>query len=76
MLIPFSGLNNVPLCYEFVERHNGGQNFIVMMLLGKNLANLKYFKESKVFLQRAQYVASHLTTEPKEDLVRTIASDI
>jgi hypothetical protein len=41
MLIPFSGLNHVPLCYEFVERHNGGQNFIVMMLLGKNLAKKK-----------------------------------
>lgn len=49
---------------------------ICLHLLGKNLANLKYFKESKVFLQRAQYVASHLTTQPKEDLVRTIASDI
>lgn len=37
----FAGLNHVPLCYEFVERHNGGQNFIVMMLLGKNLAKKK-----------------------------------
>ena len=34
-------MNHVPLCYEFVERHNGGQNFIVMMLLGKNLAKKK-----------------------------------
>ena len=49
---------------------------ICLHLLGKNLANLKYFNESKVFFQRAQYVASHLTSQPKEDLVRTIASDI
>jgi hypothetical protein len=34
------------------------------------------FNESKVFFQRAQYVASHLTSQPKEDLVRTIANDI
>jgi len=27
--------------YEFVEMAHGGQNFIVMKLLGKNLANRK-----------------------------------
>ena len=35
------GLKNIPKVYEFVERKNGGQNFIVMKLLGKNLAVLK-----------------------------------
>lgn len=29
---------------------------ISLHLLGKNLANLKYFKEAKVFLGKAQYV--------------------
>ena len=27
--------------HEFIEKPNGGQNFIVMKLLGKNLANQK-----------------------------------
>ena len=49
---------------------------ICLHLLGKNLANLKYFKESKVFLQRAQYVALNLTTSPKPDLLTAINSDI
>jgi len=49
---------------------------ICLHLLGKNLANLKYFKESKVFLQRAQYVALNLTTTPKPDLVTAINNDI
>jgi len=35
-----AGLPRVCKLYEFVERPNS-QNFIVMQLLGKNLANLK-----------------------------------
>jgi hypothetical protein len=31
----------VPIVYEFVERTTHAQNFIVMQLLGKNLANKK-----------------------------------
>lgn len=49
---------------------------ICMHLLGKNLANLKYFKEARVFLQRAQYVALNMMGQPKEDLVGAIMSDI
>ena len=49
---------------------------ICLHLLGKNLANLKYFKESRVFLQRAHYVASHLTVTPKNELVSAINNDL
>jgi|LauGreDrversion4_2_1035121.scaffolds.fasta_scaffold28856_3 hypothetical protein len=49
---------------------------ICLHLLGKNLANLKYFKEAKVFLNRAQYVALNLTTTAKPDLVTAINNDI
>lgn len=35
------GLNHTPPVYDFIEKANGGQNFIVMKLLGKNLANQK-----------------------------------
>lgn len=49
---------------------------ICLHVLGKNLANLKYYPESKVFLHRAQYVSTHLTTVPKPDLVQAINVDI
>lgn len=35
------GLKHTPVVYEFVERTGVGQNFIVMKLLGKNLATKK-----------------------------------
>lgn len=35
------GLEHTPGVFEFVERHGAGQNFIVMQLLGKNLATQK-----------------------------------
>ncbi|TNV83274.1 hypothetical protein FGO68_gene1889 [Halteria grandinella] len=41
VLKQIQGLNHTPPVYEFVERGGAGQNFIVMKLLGKNLANQK-----------------------------------
>ena len=35
------GLNHIPPVNEFIERNHGQPNFIVMKLLGKNLANRK-----------------------------------
>ena len=41
---------------------------ISLHLLGKNLANLKYFKEAKVYLSKANYVATHMLIKPKPEL--------
>ena len=49
---------------------------ITLHLLGNNLANLKYSKEAKIFLQRAQYVATHLTQNPRQELAQAITTDI
>lgn len=49
---------------------------ISLHLLGNNLANLKYAKEAKVLLQRAQYVANHLTSTPRQELTLAITNDI
>ncbi|CDW88961.1 UNKNOWN [Stylonychia lemnae] len=52
-LIQLIGLNHTPAVYEFQERKNGGQNFIVMRLLGKNLANQKKLLGRKMTIELA-----------------------
>jgi hypothetical protein len=41
---------------------------ISLHLLGKNLSQLKYVKEAKVFLTKANYVAMNMIISPKPDL--------
>ena len=47
------GLIHIPYVYDFVDRGKGGQNFIVMQLLGKSLATHKKFLERKLTLDEA-----------------------
>jgi hypothetical protein len=41
---------------------------IALHLIGKNLSNLKYAKEAKVFLSKAHYVSLNMLLNPKPDL--------
>ncbi len=49
---------------------------IALHLLGKNLANLKYIKEARVFLSKAWYVSINMLTLPKPDLQMAISNDL
>ncbi|CDW88809.1 UNKNOWN [Stylonychia lemnae] len=49
---------------------------ISLHLLGNNLANLKYIKEAKVFLTKAQYVTNNMLNKPKPDLQLAITNDL
>jgi len=49
---------------------------IALHLLGKNLANLKFMKEAKVFLNRANYVSLSLMLKQKPDLQLAITNDL
>eukprot|EP00347_Sterkiella_histriomuscorum_P020241 403338552 len=53
VLKQLQGLNHTPQVYEFVDRKSSGQNFIVMRLLGKNLANQKKVLGRKMTLDLA-----------------------
>jgi hypothetical protein len=45
-------------------------------ILGMNMANLNYFKQSKAFLLRAQHVASAILIKKKPDLLQSINRDL
>ena len=49
---------------------------ISLHLLGNNLANLKYFKEAKVFLSKAHYVSLNMMHKPKPELQVAINNDM